>query len=280
MASPSPDQLSDNELKWGYWYVTHYTRLHKIAWWCLLMLTAGLWLYTIFGVIKHVRESRQFKLILSQQVTAPVVPPSVRAAQMAQPLLIQGVYTVPGARGSVDLVAIVENPNSQWYVPELQYEFTLDGQPVSVDKTFLLPGERRALANFKVMGASGVADIVLHPRWSRVREPAKYTAPKFTAGAVRFIPAYTPGSDRPAVPLSQAIFTLTNDAPFSWWSVPVIVVGRSGALVAAVGQVVVDKFMSEQKRLLTVSWSESLATPSSFEIFPAVDTLDPASYLK
>lgn len=275
-----PDQLSDNELKWGYWYVTHYTKLHKIAWWCLLIATAGLWSYTIFGVVRHVREWKRFKLSLGQQVTAPVVPSAVREAQAARPLVVQGVYTVPGTRGSVDLVAIIENPNPQWYVPELSYEFTLDGQPVSVEKTFLLPGERRALVRFKVEGASGVADIVLHPRWSRVRDPVKYVPPKFTAGAVRFIPAYAPGTDRPAVPFSQAIFTLTNEAPFSWWSVPVIVVGRTGSGVGAVGQVVVDKFLAQQKRLLTVSWSEPVSQPSSFEIFPVVDTIDPASYIK
>ena len=275
-----PGDLSDKELKWGYWYVSHYTKLHKIAWWLFIILTVAIWVYVIFGVVRYVWETPQFEKDLRASVQEPPAPLAIKAAQAARPLEVQGVYAVPGASGTLDLLAIVQNPNASWSVPRLQYEFTLNGQPVGVESTFLLPNERRALLRLKVPGGAGVADIVLHPEWRRLRDPARYVAPKFTAGPVQFIPAHTPLSDRPAVPFSQAIFTLTNDAPFAWWLVPVTVVGRSGGSVTAVGQVMVDKFLSQEKRLLTVSWSEPLTSPGSFEIFPAVDSLDSHSYFK
>lgn len=274
-----PTDLPDSRLRWGYWYVTHYTRLHKIAWWLLLAVTVILWLYVVIGLVQYVRDGIRFKQILMADTNQPPVPAAVRAAQTALPLVVQNVYTVPGSHGTIDLVAIVENPNRQWYVPELTYQFNFNGQAVGVDKTFLLPGEKKALVRMKVSGGSGSADVVLNPTWQRVRFPDKVLLPKFTIGAVQFIPAHTPTTDRPAVSFSQAIFTITNDSPFAWWSVPVTVIGKSNSSVAAVGQVVVDKFLSQEKRLLTVSWSEPIASPTSFEIYPTVDTIQASSYL-
>ena len=61
-----PDNLTEKQLKRGYWFVTHKFQLKKALTISLIVLNVGLWGYVIFGLTVYLIDFKNYQSAMNQ----------------------------------------------------------------------------------------------------------------------------------------------------------------------------------------------------------------------
>lgn len=195
------------------------------------------------------------------------------ATHRALPLEIVETAVVPTGTGRSDVVAWVRNPNRNWAVREVSYQFVAEGKRSPRQTTFLLPYETRMIAVFRHPMGQGSAVRVEFGQivWQRIDRTRLLKLEGLTADEFRFT-SFANGA-------TGLDFFVKNTTPYSFWSVSLTIVARDAARVAGIQRVVVERWASGERRAISVSWPETLSRVSDTVVDFAVNILDPSEFM-
>jgi hypothetical protein len=274
------DNLSDDELKAGYWYVTHRVLLRKVFVFALAIASGGLLLYGIVGLVNYylvdsaVRQALQADLAkskLNQQLLSEINRPL--------DLQIMDTEVVKAGDNGYDFITNVVNPNSQWAVESFDYYYLIGEEKSNVKSEYILPGQSKLVLylNYPREGFVGSASLIMENiKWKKT---ANFNEWQEKVMQFAFENQIVLSSKKSGISEQEMIstiqFDVLNKSPYSFWEPRFIVfVVKNGKIVGAT-QVVIDSLSSGEKRTETVNMFQSISGGAELEIAPDINILDP-----
>ena len=291
------EDLSEKELSFGYWFLTHKVLLRKILVIFLIALAVIFFAYAIYGlVIEIVINGQSFNTAMQNLPKNLVDYSGYRAVNQPKDLQIANITIITGKGEKYDLVAKIKNPNPNWAL-SFDYQFVTGvdevdlnkdksgSNPARIKKGFFLPGEDKYLMDLSVASPRRIGQARVNftnIQWQRVVNYAAIGAEKFnfSAEGVKFIPASaTEISGK--LPVSQVTFQATNKSAYNYWGVGFqIILFRGGEAIGAANYISLSQLLSGETRPVTVNWFESLPDISSVQIIPEVNVLDQSVFMQ
>lgn len=268
----SSSGLSDAQLKWSYFFVSNKLILRKILIVCLILINLGSWSYLIAGLafwaLDYEKVNRQTEDLLygSSAVLAGI------EESQPQPLNLSDIQSFNGGNNRYDLLAQVDNPNSDW-LAEFDYAFAA-GASSTKYSGFALPGHSKVLLALSQESSQAQLEIT-NLRWTKIANFPEYqnNRDRFLLEDEAFLPASKTGNP------SRVKFFLTNQSPYSYWEAGIVVFLYSGGNISAVNYITIPQFKSGDKRELELNWARSFSGIDGIEIIPEINYLDPANIM-
>lgn len=280
------NKLTEDQLKWGYWWVTHKVQAKKIFTVALAIVAFSLFAYGAWGFAdwffgSGVRERQEIGMLTQNWIDYAFF----RAAAQPDPMIAQTAETIAAGEGRYDMIAKVSNPNQRWWM-EFDYRFVGAGFDDPYKREYLLPADTKYLYSLAVKSESKpqaaleVANVMMRRVDNHVILPDYRTWASarlnFLIDDIKFI---GPEKDSP-IPVSRASFTIKNDTAFGYVSVPFFVTLLSGNRVVGVNRVVISRLRAGETRQVEASWFNDLPNVTRVEVKPEVNLFDDRVYLK
>lgn len=262
------DQLSNEELKWGYWYFLHRAVLHRIAAAALAVVGFSLLAYSGWQVVDWLANRKAEEESLRLLVSSTVNVAEYRARHQPLPLEVGTVTAVPAGAGTYDLIAQVKNSNPTWAATTVPFTFLVGGVTTQGSRYFM-PSEDKYLVvlGVKLLGAPGKVEISLgEPAWQRVKPGQEIRRPDFVVEGESI--------DRVEGIGTTLRFTLNNRSPYSYYEAGVVVVMTRGAIPVAVGQQTITDVASGSRRPVQFNWPNLTSQPDKLIVRPEVNVFD------
>lgn len=273
MAQPK-DPLS---LRLGYWVAVHRDQLR--TWWAISIITIDV-LLLVYFVVAFTRYSFTTvrTVALVGELTTPLVSPSLRTALAPRDLAVGTAVALEQGSGRYDLAVPVTNPNQPWLAAEVRYRFSY-GQSTREEKTVVWPGSESYLVQRNVALPAPPAGTtprveVSGVHWQRLDTPQRFAEVTFPVSDVTLRPVATVAG-RPATRLTAIV---RNNSVYSFRSVRLTVVLRQGSAIVAVGEALLESFVSLEERPLEVTWLASLPLNAEAAFYPVLNLLDQSVY--
>ncbi|KPJ85150.1 hypothetical protein AMJ57_04115 [Parcubacteria bacterium SG8_24] len=279
------EKLSEKELKWGYWWVTHKAQIRRIFSVILGFVAGVLLLYGMYGfvdwfLLSGVQERSSIGLLTRNWTDFGFF----RAATAPQDLQVGGTTVLAAGTKRYDLVTQLSNPNERWRA-EFDYQFLGAGVATKVKSGHILPLETRLMHELGMESESRPAATleILDLRWKRVN--LHDVQPDYRSWAearldiditdVEFV------KPEPVDPLqvSRARFIATNDTAFSYYSVGFTVLLYSGSRMTGANKVTISDFRAGDRREVEASWFHTLPEITRVEVRPEINIFDERLYI-
>lgn len=280
----SQEQLTEQELKAGYWWVTHRARVKRAAVIFLIVLDAALVGYGAYGWLDWAFLSgARERANIAASVQSFTDYEFFRQANAPKDLVIESPVVLPSGNGAYDLLARVRNPNAGWWA-EIAFRFPGAGE--ALRNAFVLPGENAYLHRLGLVSDTRPATArpeLVEVRWRRVDphvarpDYATWSAERLQLSAEQV--TFAPPAPGTPVPSSAASFTLVNGSAFGYREVGVTVVLLSGTKIIAANAVTLDRIRAGERRSVEVRWFSDISGVSRVEVRPRVNIFDAQSYL-
>lgn len=276
--------LDKKMLERGYWIATH--RLAIERWTTRALYLFILLMYLIFFVQFGIYMYRlnQWNVLLASSITPLMDWRAIHEQRSPLEVEFGTPLLFASGEGRYDFVVEVYNPNEQWAIESLTYEFVYgDDQRTPAQQTFVLPGERRYITVLGFESAEPITSIASFNasqyRWHKVShlpplswdftEPPLYT-PRQTIVENRI---------QRVLPASVG-WTVRNASTLNIRTVVWQVVFLSGNSLAGVAEYRREDFPFLEERSFSFSVSDAVGRVDRVKVFPIVNIFDPNfSYL-
>ena len=260
--------LTDKQLKFSYWYITHKLSLRK-AWKIILAVIAGLvWLYVIWQLVvfaityQSIQQSVQAMLFTSD-ASLPAIE------QIAPRQLAVSEMTVINAGDKYDYLVQISNPNDNW-LAQFKYRFTTPSSTANDFRNgFVLPGESKYLMDLSK--ASPQANLEMKDLSLLKVENFALTQNKmmrFVVNDIDIAKAFK--SSDP----TKVSFTIKNDSAYSYWEADLQVLLMNGGSVSGINHIVLNSFKSGENRKVEIFWNNPVSSVNSVNVIPNLNILD------
>lgn len=284
----SEEHLTEDQLKWGYWWVTHQLEVRRWLTVVLGIIAISLFGYGAWGYLDWFFGSgvpeRANLAQLSQTIT------NYQALnQAAQPseIGLGAVQILAAGAGAYDFVAEIANDNARWWA-EYEYQFFADGTPLGQARAdFILPASTKRLhyLGWRGEGRPGAVEVkFIRFQWHRV--DLHLTRPDYPTWAqarlnilIKDI-GFKPASAAEQLSVSRALFTVKNDTGFSYRQAGFFVGLYGGSSLVGANYLVISNLRAGEVRPVEASWFADLPRVTRVEVFPDVNIFDSAIYLE
>lgn len=275
------DNVSEKDLKTGYWYVTHRVLLRKIFVLFLVAVAGGLILYGAMGLINYYIVDGAERAAIEANLAKSQLNEKM-LAEINTPLQLQVIGTTVLKTGdnSYDFVTEIANPNQQWTVSAFDYSFVLaDDEKTNVKTDFILPEQDKFVLYLNYQSEKSITDaniLIENIQWEKVANYAT-AAEKFLqfefADAVALAT-----SESGEAGLSGFRFDIINRSAYNFWEPRfTVVLMKQGSLVGAFS-VSLDKINAGEKVSVNRNVFQDIPRNVEVQIFPDVNILDPAVF--
>jgi hypothetical protein len=280
-----PNDLSEKQLNWGYWFVTHKIMLRRILSAVLIVFsvaTLGFSGYSLALDIMNapLREADLVALVKSG------LNPAVVAAQAPKALSLSNVQIIV-TQGKYDFIGTVNNPN-QYFAARFAYRFTGGSFATTPENEFILPGEQKFVMQLGVASATRPSNAsleIMTTSWQRIDRHlypdwSDFAAQhlNFPISDISYVPEIELDKDKP--PIGKTSFTITNDTGYGYYGIRAMVVMYRGPAIVAVNSTTFDSLRPNESLSGEVTWYENYGAVTSIKIFPEVDILNNASFIR
>ncbi|KKS93210.1 MAG: hypothetical protein UV69_C0011G0012 [Parcubacteria group bacterium GW2011_GWE2_43_12] len=269
------DNISDKQLKWGYWWVLHRAAMHRLVVVILSLFAFVFCGYALWQITDWLANRQAEEEAMRQLVNQNINTEEYRRTNSPSAPEVHTVTAVPAANGLYDLIAEVKNPNIKWAITDSTFTFTAEGQIVQ-GSAYFLPLEEKYLVKLGVALRTRPQQLTLtfdNINWKRIRDLTKLTVPTFNITDQQ-IEQVTP-AEATSPTATKLTFNLENSSPDSFWQVGLTaILSRSGS-IQAVGQQVIANVESKTTRQVEFYWPESVIVADNLIIKPEVNVLDP-----
>lgn len=279
------EQLSESQLKRGYWWLTHKVLVRKISLVLFGLVGSGLVLYGIFGFVDWYYLSGPVERANLAQLTVNTTDyAAFNAITRPRNLAVDTPIVLASGSGSYDIVVRVSNPNSRWWT-DFEYSFLTGSGGTEARRAFVLPGETKYV--YSSVKADQLPDgsrfEVSNLVWHRVNPHTtlpdyrtwQATRLNFQVSDAKFV---LPVSGD-AVGASRATVTVNNDSGFGYRRVGFFILLLSGSQVVGASPVSVSSFRSGETRTVEATWFNDLPSITSVEVQPEVNIFDEQQYI-
>lgn len=275
-------ELSEGELKFGYWFVSHKAGIRKFLIICLIIFCVLTFSYVFFSLGRYYFiQYGEYQTSLATLSEDLVNVQGQHILNQVQPLELLTRDILPGDRGKVDIAIRVRNPNLNWGLNSVVYQVSLGGKFYDKQTSFVLPGEEKYFMILNVDGnTSGTPQIFFeNEEWTRVTKYETWGPERtnFVVNDQKFSSARQSELSG-QLPISEVTATIFNDTAFNYNEVIVQTALFSGTRLAGISKVPIGDFRSRQTRPLVTRWTQSLPSISKVEVIPSVNILDDSVY--
>lgn len=240
----------------------------------LFLISAATIIFTANGYFSYLSQysdlSRAMKDLWEDQYQWS----SVHQANAPKDIVLDRVYLFPRGNNTYDLAVEAYNPNSQWAVINVQFQFTSDNQTVASGNGSILPGERRLLTVYgqksdTLLQVPNTVNLYNY-QWRKLSNwtddqwlypsPAQFQARRVvdTGGKIAVIPA-------------RVIWTAVNNTGINLAVVRWQVILRSGGSVVYAGEYQTEKIAYREARDFSLAVTDTISRVDSAEVHPIYD---------
>lgn len=259
--------LTDKQLKFSYWYVSHKLSLKRGLVVFLVCACVALWVFVGWGLAQHVMDYRQIEQTESRLLFSGD-PSLARIEAMAPRELSVSDVQVFAAGEAYDYLASINNANADW-LAQFDYRFAGNASSSVVRRGFVLPQSTGNLMEF-AQSNSDTSLQITDLKWRRI---GNYQAIKSAMDAFDVSNAKLTASaskDQPSV----LTFDLANLSPYSYWSVDAQVMLYNAGVLVGISHLPVNQFMAGQTRQVSLFWNYPLPSGVDYVITPVTNFLD------
>ncbi|MFA6919295.1 MAG: hypothetical protein WC244_04300 [Patescibacteria group bacterium] len=268
MDNTSTTNLTDKQLKFSYWYITHKLSLRK-AWKIILAVIAGLvWLYVIWQLVVFVITYQSIQQSVQAMLfTSDASLPAIE--QIAPRQLAISEMTVMNAGEKYDYLVQASNPNNNW-LTQFKYRFTT---PSSTENDFrngfVLPGESKYLMDLSK--TSSQANLEMKDLSLLKVENFALTQNKMMRFVVDSVDIAKASKSTDPTKVS---FTIKNDSAYSYWEVDLQILLMNGGSISGINHIVLNSFKSGENRKVEIFWNNPISNADSVNVIPNLNILD------
>lgn len=276
------EEISEKELKYGYWFVSHKAQLQLALRVFLISLSIAFYGYAVVRLaIIYAVEQPEYEQSLQTAAWDYINIAGVHEASRIQDLQVLSRDILSLGDGKIDIVARVRNPNTKWALSSFEYRFAVGSRVYDAKESFFLPGEEKFLMLLNVEGAgTGTPQLFIdEPQWKRVVQYETWGPErlKFAVTEKQFIAARQ-GEISGQLQVSEVRANIQNNSAYNYNEVIIQIGLYTGSRLVAVNQVPLPDFLSGQKRPIVALTSTNLPTVTTVEIIPTVLILEPEAY--
>lgn len=266
--------LTSQELERGYWLLKHRDKIKKIG------LVAGIGAVVLiyvslgFSIVKYVSGSGFEEL--ASKMPSNYDWAAYHKQRAPKDLTIGTVQIISIGNNRYNLVALVQNPNADWLIPNLDYHFVVNGQALEAKTSFINAAENTALIYAAYESNNLVASATLNIdqiHW--YRRDIQVPDIKWDVQDVSFQAVSREGTGDEAIVLpANVTWTAQNLSLKNFWQVNWQVILYSGERIVGVQEIVSQDFLSLETRDLRVVWLYNLPRVTEAVVLPHVSWLD------
>lgn len=259
--------IARQKVRWRHWLIFFLMFLIAVS---VAVLFNGLFTLSLsFGTSEK---------IMSQLVKSDVDWQALHAASAPKDLALSRVVVLPLGNGRYDFTAEVYNPNAEWAIESIDYQFSAKGQAVANGQTSLLPGERRLLTilSYQLSDDLDRPDSVVLSSYKWRKYQLSYSdawqynqAPRYRAKQI-----IGEGVNRTVVP-PQVTWTVTNNTGNNFLHTSWQVALYQGSTLVAVDQMLRDQVPAYEAIPFSLNVFDSGARIDRVEVTPIVDYFNP-----
>ncbi|MEI6596764.1 MAG: hypothetical protein WCL13_00940 [bacterium] len=285
----STEGITTKQLEIGLWYIEHKKQFKMVLVGFLILISAVSWAYTIYGFAYYIaRGMSEDEILVNQLVQTSAIGHDYVVQIGAKELIIGPVQIIKSADKKYDLFVQLKNENQKWWA-EFDYYFVAAGRSTTKTKGYILPEEIKypaALAEDFSYYPENSQLVIENISWRRIdqhqiadwgayrdsRLNIEKTDIKFTSANASQL------SEK--LGLNQLSFNAINRTAYSYWSVGFVILLYSNDQITGVNYYILNDFMSEQKRLVEISWPGDLGRADRVEIIPEINIMKDDIYIK
>lgn len=268
--------LSERQLKFGYWLLTHAQNFKKALIIALIALSAVFWGLAIYGLTVYLVNGPQDQQIIRGIISNEIDFEGFRQRNKPQDLVFGAPQLIYSGNNKYDFSAEVYNPNLERGVVALSYYFIAGDFTTATQSVTIWPGQKVLLLSLANQTVRRLAEanlqidsLVWQPLGKQAIdssiEPVTVSDIEFTQGE--------PGKAR-----SYVTFNARNNVYKNFWIVDFQAALYSGNNLVGVNQIRVNEFLAEETRAVEMSWFESLPRVSRVEVTPLLNIYDSANF--
>jgi len=280
-------QLTEDKLKWGYWWVTHKIQVRQGFSLILTLIDLILVAYAAYGFFDW-----YFGSGVQERATMATLPRQLinytafHQARAPQPLVIDSAAVLNAGEKSYDLAAQVTNPNMGYWV-EFDYQFVGGNGPVgAVGHDFILPGATKYIHSLDVKADSspGASDLqVSTVAWHRVdahviTPDLAHWAGQRLAFKVDEVKFKAPDPNE-KLTVSRATFRLINDTGYGYRKMGFFFALEGTSGLVGVNYVTISDLRPGEVRQVEASWFSDLPSVSGVDVTPDVNIFNAQVYI-
>lgn len=272
--------LADLNLRLSYWFLNHRDQLKK--WWVMLLIVIDVFLivfWVIGGVLASSEGRTANRLLVSRALTALLQAPA--RSELAQPLVVGAGQALATEKDRVTLVAELKNPNAQYAVEEVRYQFRYGGEATPVRSTFLLPDSRRYVFESSVRVAAGATPAleIVSVAWRRPPDPQLTKQLSFEVSDVQLdLSAHT--TTLPPRPAPHVFAKMRNSSVYTFRRAEVSVALVAAEQPVAAGLVSLRDWQTFSDQTFDFQWLGAVPSNAQAVIVPQVNLLDEKNFLQ
>jgi len=281
------DNVSEKDLKTGYWYVTHRVLLRQLFILFLVAVAGSLTFYGAMGLVTYYVVDRAERAAIQADLTKSKLNQNLLAEiNTPQQIQVLGTTVLKTGDNGYDFVAEITNPNQQWAARAFDYSFLLaDDEKTNVKTDFILPGQNKYALYLNYQSAKNInsANILIENiKWEKVANYA-VAAEKFLqfefANAVAMSGSDS-GLTAPAgdAGLAGFRFDIINRSAYNFWEPRFTVLLMKQGSMVGVFSVALDKIDAGEKVGVSRNVFQSVPRNVEIQVFPDVNILDPAVF--
>jgi len=276
------EELTEKQLKFGYWYLTHKKKILKGVNMSLIVFSAITFGYALIATgIYYIFQHEELQISLATSTFDYVNVLGVHQSNAILPLQITTRQVVNAGDGKIDIAIKVQNPNTKWALENVSFQVSHGGKFYDSQETFVLPGEAKYLFLLNVEGArSGTPQVFFENyHWRRVIQYQEWGPPRlnFLVTNKKFVSARQ-GEISDELPISEVQADITNSTPYNYNDLEIQIALFSGSRMVGVSSVTMQDVASGDLRTIVSRWPQSLPSVSNVEIIPTVNILDQSVY--
>jgi len=283
-------ELSQQELKWSYWFVIHRDLLKKIFIGFLIAINALLWGYSVYTLLRvWVIDGNSYNLHLSILPDNLVNFVGLRSENEPRDIVISKINIISSGQGRYDLAALVSNSNKDFAAESFDYQFIISGAETKTYRGFILPNEEKYLADLSVDSKTrpARADLkISNIQWRRITphevsdiENFKSSRLNFEIKNIEYNPSSTSGLGE-KLPVSTVSFDVYNNTAYNYWEVGFYILLHRGASIGGINYIAATELKAGETRYLEARWFEPLPASTQVEVRPVLNILDSSVYMK
>lgn len=268
MSEMSSQNLTDKELKFSYWYITHKLALRRWLVIFLIIASVLMWFYVIFAMTFYAIDYNLEAYNLSRLVSGQNSYLADLETRAPKPLSFSPINILSGDDNRRDFFVEAANPNPNW-LAVFNYKFTAPSSGGESKRGFILPGEKKYLMGLGLENSESgleIADL----QWRRINDfnRTKNERLRFNITNEEFQGGVAP-SDPNAVS-----FNITNDSAYNYWEVGIQVFLWSGGQLAGVNYITINQLKTSETRKVELNWANRLPRIDSIQAIPDINILD------
>ncbi len=276
--------LSDQQLKAGYWYVTHREWLRQILIRGLILFNLVFWGWSAYlWIYYYFIDFESHENMMRQYTRTYVNYETYKQKHSPVPLENQGIVFFETSKNRYDIMAKLVNPNSEW-MALIRYTYDLGDSELerTVFEDFILPEDHKYLMWLGVESEKKIGRPtleILSLDWRRVHDYASTEKEYFQIDIVD--PVYFPPKEigfGGELPVSELNFTVVNRSNFNFGEMGYAIVLYAGTKPVGVSYLFTDGLNSFQSEEYKVRWFHRMPSVSRVEVKPDVNILDSTIY--